>query len=139
MKTRLLIIIGIITIIAVSLSSFAIYDNGREEVIQESIVIIPKGSYVMDNNLTFEPEEITVVIGVNNTLRWINQETTPVFINSINGNWTSLKINPNESEFLLFVESGIYEYFGHPWMQGKVVVLEFDDFEETYGGVLKKT
>ena len=48
MKTRLLIIIGIITIIAVSLSSFAIYDNGREEVIQESIVIIPKGSYVMD-------------------------------------------------------------------------------------------
>jgi len=124
MKTRLLIIIGMITIIVASLSYFAIYDNGPEEVIQESIVIIPKGSYVMDNNLTFEPEEITVVIGVNNTIRWLNQETTPVFINSINGNWTSLKINPNESEFLLFAESGIYEYFSHPWMQGKVVVLD---------------
>ncbi len=127
MKSRVLIIIGMITIIVASLSYFAIYDNGSEEVIQVSIVIIPKGSYIVDNNLTFEPEEITVVIGVNNTLMWLNQETTPIFINSVNGNWTQLKINPNESEFLLFVKSGIYEYFGHPWMQGKVVVLEFDD------------
>jgi len=44
MKTKLLIIIGIIAIIVVSLSYFAIYDNGPKEVIQESIVIIPKGS-----------------------------------------------------------------------------------------------
>lgn len=130
MKTRLLITIGIIIIIVVSLSSFLLHENVPEKIIQESIVKIPKGSYVVDNNLTFEPEEITVIIGVNNTVRWINQEPTPVFINSINGNWTQLKINPNESEFLLFQDPGIYEYFGHPWMHGKVVVLEFTYSDE---------
>jgi len=98
--------------------------NETTQKLQESMVIIPKGSYVMDNNLTFEPKEITVVIGVNNTVKWVNQETTPVFLNSINGNFTQIKINPNESEFLIFVEPGVYEYFGHPWMQGKVIVLE---------------
>ena len=38
-----------------------------------SIVILPKGTSDSNSGLNFEPEMIKVVIGDNNTVRWINQ------------------------------------------------------------------
>lgn len=99
------------------------YDPTKSDIV-ETMIIIPKGSINPDNNLTFQPNDITIEIGINNKIRWINQDEVPIFINSINGNWTQIQINPGETNFLIFVEPGEYEYFGHPGMNGKIIVHE---------------
>ena len=126
---RVLVMVSVV--VGVVLSGLFVSENMdfASQTIHESTIVIPKESYVLNSGLTFDPEEVTVVVGVNNTVRWINQETTPVFINSMDGSWTQIKINPNDSEFMLFTDPGIYEYFGHPWMQGRVIVLDTDDSE----------
>src|SRR5688500_9672431 len=42
-----------------------------------SIVIIPEGSSDSESGKNFTPETITVMIGVNNTVVWVNQDTVP--------------------------------------------------------------
>lgn len=91
-----------------------------------AIVIIPKGSANPESQIYLVPEEITVVLGKNNTVTWINQDDTPSTLVSDLPGWSTGMIKPRESAYVLFNETGVYPYHGepHPWKKGKVIVLE---------------
>lgn len=89
-------------------------------------VIIPRG-VVIEGNEDLIPKEITVVLGKNNTVTWINQDDTGHGIASDYGSWGSPGIiKPGESFSVTFNNTGIFEYHGEPgpWITGKVIVTE---------------
>ena len=78
-----------------------------------SAVIIPEESSIGNSGNTFEPREIRVVIGYNNTVRWINHDSVPHFVeantmddpvfwnttvNDVNHNNPSSLLQPNDVE-----------------------------------------
>jgi len=89
-------------------------------------VIIPKGSANADNQFHLIPEEITVVLGKNNTVTWINEDDTPSTLISDLQGWSTGLINPGETTTITFNQTGVYNYHGnpHPWKTGVVIVLE---------------
>ncbi|MGY5149674.1 MAG: cupredoxin domain-containing protein [Candidatus Nitrosopumilus sp. bin_68KS] len=103
-----------------------LYGNSK---IQSVEVIIPLGA-VIEGNMSLIPEEVTVVLGINNTVTWTNHDDTAHGITSDNGGddfWGSKgSLRPGDSFSVTFYSAGIYEYYGqpHPWITGKVIVLE---------------
>ena len=105
-----------------------------------AIVVIPEGASLESNPEFFVPEVIKVMIGVNNTVRWVSQDTVPHGIVADSGyrdpysgsfdTYASADllggfIMPGESYEFTFNEPGEYPYHGepHPWMQGTVIVM----------------
>jgi plastocyanin len=79
----------------------------------------------------YAPDKIVVVIGVNNTVYWVNNDaaphtvtsasTPPIFNSAIGGPLST----PGGTYQFTFTTPGTYFYYCgyHPWMQGEVVVL----------------
>ena len=110
-----------------------------------SIVKIPYGTAAAPPDETglkegFQPKEIRVAIGLNNTIRWVNEDILmysvladnaddPGFFNATtdnDGNSTDqARLSPRESFLYTFTKAGQFEYHSvpHPWMRGTVVVL----------------
>ncbi len=96
------------------------------EIVDTSSVIIPQ-SAMIEGNESLIPKVITVVLGKNNTVTWINQDDTGHGIASDNASWGSPGIlKPGDSFSVTFNSTGIFEYHGQPgpWITGKVVVTE---------------
>jgi plastocyanin len=143
---------GIIILISTSLGAFHDIDNtsfisyvqGQES--RNVTVTIPKGAAnpeVDITNLTprqwYDPREIS--INVNDTIKWINNDTEPHTVTSgLGGGISSLLTNsqgrPNglfdtglfasdTSTTIKFNDSGTYNYFCtiHPWMEGVIHVI----------------
>jgi len=77
--------------------------------------------------LNFQPVTITVVIGVNNTVVWVNSDTVLHTVVTLNGPATvnSGNINAGSSFSFTFNTPGTYGYECsiHPaWMKGTVIV-----------------
>lgn len=74
----------------------------------------------------FKPKEITVVIGVNNTVAWRNDD--PGTVHTVNSDspkeFDSGQIDPGKSYVHTFTKPGSYSYHcdPHPWMVGTVIV-----------------
>ena len=106
----------------------------NDDKIVESIVIIPKG-VVIEGNENLVPKQVTVILGKNNTVTWINRDDTSHGIASDNGGkdaWGSPGVlRPGESFSITFDSTGIYDYHGKsgPWITGTVIVLR-DDYDE---------
>ena len=124
--------------------SFA--QNSGNDNSTEKIVTIPKGSANPEVDITkfsakkwYDPSPIT--ININDTVKWINNDTEPHTVTSglgggigsaasINikgkpsGLFDSGSFKPGESYSLKFNKSGTYNYFCtiHPWMEGIVNV-----------------
>jgi plastocyanin len=90
-----------------------------------AVVIIQYGSGNPENQFHLIPEEITVVLGKNSTVTWINNDDTPSTLTSDSLGWSTGMIKPGESAYVIFNETGVYPYHGepHPWKIGKVIVL----------------
>jgi plastocyanin len=104
-----------------------------------SEVMIPNGASDAQLRKNFEPSIITVVIGVNNTVRWINNDTVPSSVTADNtGEDRAFEaatqsasresenfIMPGKSFDFTFYQPGWINYHSepHPWMQGTVKVL----------------
>lgn len=94
-----------------------------------SVVTIPQGASVQEFGVSFKPEVITVVIGHNSTVKWINNDivvhrieadkTDTAFHEASSGS----RVKPGQSFEYEFVQTGIYEYYSDPWNQGSVVVM----------------
>ena len=99
------------------------------QVTDSSYVIIPKGA-VIEGNEHLIPKEITVVLGKNNTVTWINQDDTGHGIASDKGDedaWGSPGIlKPGDTFSVTFNSTGVYDYHGQPgpWRTGTVIVIE---------------
>lgn len=72
----------------------------------------------------YSPDSITVVIGVNNTVEWTNNDSAPHTVTANGGSFYSGNLAPGQSFTYVFLTPGVYEYHCtyHPWMTGKVTV-----------------
>ena len=94
-------------------------------------VIIPQGAGVPGAAPGYSPDKITVVIGVNNTVMWINDDNGTetgaahtVTSLSGNGSLSSGYMAPDATYNYTFTAPGTYRYLCtyHSWMSGTVIV-----------------
>lgn len=113
-------------------------------VVIASVVTIPEGAAIENSGKNFEPKTIKVVIGINNTVRWVNKDSTfhtVVSDTSYRDPYSGVFdvrdrpegeggpfINPGEFFEFTFTKAGIFGYHmePHPWMTGTVVVYPED-------------
>jgi plastocyanin len=106
-----------------------------------AIVKILDGASNPDNQKFLDPQVVTVVIGVNNTVRWVSEDSSPHTLTTDNGYKDPDSglfdvrerpqgeggpfIMPGESWNFTFTQAGEYGYHGepHPWIRGTVIVL----------------
>jgi nitrite reductase (NO-forming) len=87
-------------------------------------VSIVAGSAVNTTSVFYSPPTITVVIGVNNTVTWTNNDQAPHTVTADNLSFDSGAINAGASWSNTFTSPGTYTYHCsyHPWMKGTVIV-----------------
>jgi len=95
-----------------------------------TLIIIPKG--IADNqSLNYVPSNVTVVVGVNNSVTWINQDnlsqhTVVTNVVPAGGTQVDLILGTNQTYTVKFTFPGVYHYYcmWHPaWMRGTITVL----------------
>jgi plastocyanin len=96
---------------------------------------MPEGSALANSeHNNFEPEIVKVVIGLNNTVRWVNQDGVgcvitassmddPDFFSATEGDASLL--DPGETFDFTFNRPGVFDYHcaPHPHKHGTVIVL----------------
>ena len=87
-------------------------------------VSIAPGSGTDTTGKGFTPDTITVVLGVNNTVVWTNDDTAPHTVTANNGAFTSGNLAPGQTFSFTFTTPGTYTYHCtyHPWMVATVIV-----------------
>lgn len=75
-------------------------------------------------NYAFNPSSITVVIGVNNTVKWTNNDAVTHTVTGDDGSWGSGGLSTGATYTHSFDSPGVYNYHCsiHPYMMGTVVV-----------------
>jgi len=75
-------------------------------------------------NFSFNPSSITVVIGVNNTVTWTNEDTVTHTVTADNGSFGS-SVPPGTTFTHTFTTAGVFAYHCsiHTYMKGTVKVL----------------
>ena len=91
--------------------------------VKEVIVSNPPDS-ATNTSMSFEPAYVKVVIGVNNTVVWVNDDTALHTVTST-ARLFDHQLQPGQRASYTFTRPGRYEYFCtvHPWMQGVVEVV----------------
>ncbi len=86
-------------------------------------VRIVQGSFLSAQAQNYVPRDIVVIIGVNNTIGWKNDDTSAHTVTSL-GNFDSGNLNPNQVFVHTFTQVGTFNYVCgyHPWMKGSVIV-----------------
>jgi plastocyanin len=76
------------------------------------------------SSIGYSPKTITVVIGVNDTVSWVNNDNAPHTVTANDASFLSGNIAPGGSFTYTFTRAGTYSYHCvyHPWMTGTVVV-----------------
>ena len=87
-------------------------------------VAIAQGAGANVTNKGFAPNTITVVIGVNNTVLWTNNDNSPHTVTANDGSFMSDYLPQGGTFVWTFPQPGTYEYHCqiHPWMTGVVIV-----------------
>jgi plastocyanin len=87
------------------------------------VTILPGAAY--PNSTGYSPPVITVVIGVNNTVEWVNNDSAPHTVTATDRSFDSGNLNPGDTWTYTFNTPGTYTYVCtyHPWMKGTVIVL----------------
>lgn len=88
-------------------------------------VSIIQGSYNVNQTLNFSPSTLKVMIGVNNTVTWVNNDIVLHTVTSDTGLFNSNDLNSGQSWSYTFTTPGTYSYHCsyHPWMKGTVIVV----------------
>jgi len=115
--------LAVIAALALIAFGFLFYGNPIPTTPSEVVVIIPNGAGE-NLHLGFEPSKITIVIGVNNTVVWKNEDSTWHTAHSNIPEFNSGLIQPGTSFTHTFQRAGTYPYHcdPHPWMTGVVIV-----------------
>ncbi len=87
-------------------------------------VSVEYGSAANTTSTYYLPPTIVVVIGVNNTVTWVNNDIAAHTVTADNGSFNSGNLNPGQSFTNVFTTPGTYTYHCdyHPWMHGTVIV-----------------
>jgi len=90
-------------------------------------IVLPTG-VGSDQSLNYQPSKITVVIGVNNTIQWLDKDSIPHTVTSMPGSPSSFgsgTLNQGDAFSVKLTSPGTYGYFCqfHPgWMKGTITV-----------------
>jgi len=96
------------------------------------LVILP-GSAVQSgvaDQITFSPQNVTIVIGTNNTVQWTNKDSADHTVTSDQGDSISFNsgaLGPGQTFEYTFNTPGVYPYYCtfHPgWMKGTITVKQ---------------
>jgi plastocyanin len=73
---------------------------------------------------SFSPVQVTVAIGVNNTVTWVNNDNAAHTVTARDGSFDSGNLGSGDSYTYTFTTPGTYRYYCayHSWMVGTVVV-----------------
>ncbi len=87
-------------------------------------VLMPVG-VGSDQSLNFSPGTVVVVIGQNNTVTFVNKDTSPHTVTADDGSFDSGNIAPGASWTYTFTTPGTFHYHCtyHFWMKATIVVL----------------
>lgn len=88
------------------------------------VVSILPGSAAQTTSIYYSPPTITVAMGVNNTVTWVNNDDAPHTVTANDGSFNSGNLNAGQSWTYTFTTPGTYTYFCsyHPWMEGTIIV-----------------
>jgi len=125
-RERVLIGVTILAIMIVAASTtqvFVITANAQSPTTVQ--VSIDSGSGMNQKLLGYTPANITVVIGVNNTVKWTNNDSLPHDVAAVDGSFSSGNLNHGKTFVYTFTKPGRFVYYCsyHPWMGGTVTVL----------------
>jgi len=72
----------------------------------------------------YTPDPLTVVVGVNSTVTWVNNDIAPHTVTANDASFDSGNVSPGQSFTFTFTTPGTYQYHCvyHPWMTGTVIV-----------------
>jgi len=123
-RTAALVLVAVI-LVAVAMFALTFHRNANPAPATNAvhISIIPgAASYATG----YEPDNITVVIGVNNTVIWTNNDNEPHTVTASDGSFDSGNMNPGATFTYTFTKPGSYTYICtyHTWMRGYVTVLQ---------------
>ena len=121
-RTAPLVLVAVI-LVAVAMFALTFHRNANPATNAVHISIIPgAASYATG----YEPDNITVVIGVNNTVIWTNNDNEPHTVTASDGSFDSGNMNPGATFTYTFTKPGSYTYICtyHTWMRGYVTVLQ---------------
>ena len=87
-------------------------------------VTIPAGAGTPAGAPGYAPDTIVVVIGVNNTVNWVNADSSIHTVTANDNSFNSGNMNQGDSFVYTFTTPGTYKYhcIYHSWMQGTVIV-----------------
>jgi plastocyanin len=99
------------------------------QTVPQSSTIIPVSIDLGSGNNTnlpgYSPMDLTVVIGVNNTVKWSNNDLMAHTVTAEDGSFDSGNMNPGATYTFTFAKPGAYHYVCtyHHWMHGTVNVV----------------
>lgn len=72
----------------------------------------------------YSPDPLTVVVGVNSTVQWVNNDNAPHTVTANDASFDSGNVAQGQSFTFTFTKPGTYQYHCvyHPWMTGTVIV-----------------
>lgn len=122
-------IIGVVIIIAVAAGAYYFLSSGPRTAQVTAKVAIPNG-IGSNQALNFNPKTITVVVGVNNTIQWTNQDSAAHTVTSTSvpsgaSSFDSGNLNAGATFTVTLTTPGTYQYHCtiHPaWMTGTIIV-----------------
>lgn len=90
------------------------------------IISMEPGSFKPGSDLGFSPKTVVVVIGVNNTVLWRNDDSDVHSAHSNIPEFDSGLLQPGMTYTHTFLRPGKFPYHcdPHPWMTGMIVVKE---------------
>ena len=123
MKKRAVLVVAVV--ICVIVTTVLLYmSQPFSEMNPNSVVVIIQPGASVNASLGFEPTMVTVVIGVNNTVIWKNEDSDWHDVHSEMSLFYSGIIQPGASWTYTFTSPGTYPYVcdPHPWMTGTIIV-----------------
>jgi plastocyanin len=97
---------------------------GNEASSTVTVSMVPGSGSNASIGKSYLPDPVTVVVGVNNTIQWNNDDTSPHTVTANDASFDSGNVAPGQSFTFTFSTPGTYEYHCvyHPWMTGTVIV-----------------
>lgn len=88
-------------------------------------VSLPKESGASVSSIGYDPARVVLVLGVNATMTWTNDDTVPHTVTALNAAFNSGNMNPGDAFTFTFTTPGTYTYtcIYHPWQKAEVIVL----------------
>ena len=123
MRRAVILVLAAVVLVALAIFAITFHKNPSPPANAVHVsIILGAASYATGYN----PDNITVVIGVNNTVIWTNNDNEPHTVTALDGSFNSGNMNPGDTYTYTFTKPGTYPYTCtyHPWMHGYVTVIQ---------------